>query len=68
MYFATDFGFGIWTRGVWIGDEWERDCGVIGNSVTEGRFVLEDVLELIVEEVSKMLEIGIVGGVVTLRE
>ena len=44
MYFATDSRFGIWTRGVWIGNEWEREGGVVGISVLGGRFVLEDVL------------------------
>ena len=46
LYFATDSGFVIWTRGVWIGDECERDSGLIGISVIGGQFVLQVVLEL----------------------
>ena len=68
MYFATDSEFGIWTRGILIGDEWKPDGGVIGISFIGGRFILEDIIEIMVDEVSKMLEIGLVGGVVTLRE
>ena len=68
MNFTTDSGFGISTRGIWIGDEWERDGGVICISLIGCRCVLEDVLELIVEEVSKMLEICLVVSVVTLHE
>ena len=68
MYFATDSGFGIWTSGVWVGDEWEWDGRVIRISFIGGRFVPEDVLELMVEDVSKMLESVLVGCVVTLHE
>ena len=38
----------------------------MGSSLIGDRLLVEDVLELIVEEVSKMLEIGLVGGIVTL--
>ena len=44
-----------------------NESGVIGISLIGGRFLLKDVLELMVEDVSKMLEIGLVSCVVTLR-
>ena len=50
-----------------MGDEREWDGGVKGISFIGGRFVLEDVLELTVEDVSKIVEIGLVSCVVTLR-
>ena len=66
---ATDSGYGIWTRGVCVVEGCDVIGEVIGISLIGGRSVVEDrdKLYLLVEELSHILEVGLVGGVVTLR-
>ena len=51
-----------------MGDVWDWVGGIIGISLIGGRLEVEDIQYRLVQEVSKILEIGLIGGVVTLRD